>query len=192
MASRSAVISLQKNGRTIDCKTDKHMPFVVPQCKQPNTTPKFWANGRRHKLWATMSDVRKQNYRNGFNHSRKDWQGNLPVRQTYLQLTWQYEYHLPQFLRPRILQENLLQIKQEESTIYSLIFTNTPHCEVVQDARKLRVCHARQILTIGRTEWRLPKDFGVMITADHKVLLEEPESGQHHRFAVVINGLATQ
>ena len=49
-------------------------------CKQPNTSPKFWTTGSRHKLWATTSDVWKQNYLNGCNFSRKDWRGDFQAR----------------------------------------------------------------------------------------------------------------
>ena len=48
--------------------------------EKPNTRPKLWATGSRHKLWTTTSDVWKQTYLNGFNHSRKDWRGDLQVR----------------------------------------------------------------------------------------------------------------
>ena len=35
-------------------------------------------------------------------------------------------------------------------------------------------------------------NFGVLITADHKVLSEESESRHNHRYAVVVQDLATQ
>ena len=86
-------------------------------CKQPNSKPKFWTIGSRHKL--TTNNVWKHNYQNGFNHSRKD-------RQTYLRLTW--PYRLEQFLLPRILQQNLVRSELEESTIDSRVFPKTPNC----------------------------------------------------------------
>ena len=60
------------------------------------------------------------------------------------------------------------------------------------DARKLRERHAEDILTIGRTEPTLPKDFGDMITADHNVLNDEQESRVHHKYKVFVQDVATQ
>ena len=64
------------------------------------------------------------------------------------------------FFFPRILHQCLPQTQQEESTIYSLIFPQTCTAKIA-DARKLRGYRAREILTIGRTEQELPKDFWI-------------------------------
>ena len=39
---------------------------------------------------------------------------------------------------------------------------------------------------------KIAERFGGVITADHRVLIEEQESGLHHEFAVVVQDLATQ
>ena len=41
-------------------------------------------------------------------------------------------------------------------------------------------------LMVWRTGIRLPKDFGDVLTADHKVLEEDLESVLRHRHAVVV------
>ena len=73
-------------------------------------------------------------------HSRKDLQGDRQVRQTSLELEW--KYHRQHILFPRILQQNLLQTNQDESTIYSLIVRKTRIAKHA-DARKLRWRHAK-------------------------------------------------
>ena len=93
-------------------------PWWSQACKQPKTRPELWTTGSRHELWATMRYDWEQNYQNGFFHSRKDYQRDRHVLQTTLQLTWWY--HRQCFLFPRILQQNLIQTKQKESTISAL------------------------------------------------------------------------
>ena len=72
---------------------------------------------------------------------------------------------------------------------FLLIFPKTRIAKCA-DARKLRERHAEEILTIGWTELKWPKDY--MIKADHKVFNEEQESRMHHIYAVVVWDLATQ
>ena len=121
----------------------------------PTTRPKLWMIGSRHELWATMSsNTWIQNCQNGFNHPRKDPQGDLQVRKTTLQLTW--PYHRQQVFRPRIIHKTCFRTQQEESTVNSLNFRKTLFAKYA-DARKLRERHAEEILTIGRTELNLPQ-----------------------------------
>ena len=50
-------------------------------------------------------------------------------------------------------------------------------------------------LPVQKTHWRSRtscRKFGDLITADHKVLSEGCESRNHHRYAVVVQDLATQ
>ena len=62
---------------------------------------------------------------------------------------------LPLFL-PRILQQNRLQTKQNESTLYSHIFPKTRIAKHAEES--CESANAEDILTIWRTEFRLPKD----------------------------------
>ena len=110
--------------------------------KQQNTRPELRATRSWHNLSATTSDVWKQNYQNGFNHSRKDSQGDRHVRQTSLQVTW--KYHFQHFLLPRIIQQNLLQTNQEESTS-TLRRGELESCEIcsaqIRNTRNCRTSH---------------------------------------------------
>ena len=75
--------------RKIDCKTDNHIPLVVPGV--PSTEHQTKAVGERKQAQVVGDherSVQKEKYQYGFNHSRMDWQGDLQVRQTYLQRTW--------------------------------------------------------------------------------------------------------
>ena len=49
---------LIKTWKNIECKTDNHIPLVVPGVQSNRTQrPKLWATGSPHKLWATTSDM---------------------------------------------------------------------------------------------------------------------------------------
>ena len=67
-------------------------------------------------------------------------------------------------------------------------FPKDRSCEICQRTKITRaICRRR----IGRVLPRAEK-FGDLITADHKVLSEGCESRNNHRFAVVVQDLATQ
>ena len=55
-----------------------------------------------------------------------------------------------------------------------------------QNTQGLLALHAQVKQHFGQEE------FGDLITADHKVFNEEGESRKHHRYAVVVQDLATQ
>ena len=80
-------------------------------------------------------------------------------------------------------------IKIKESTVF--IFTSQK-TEIAKSACKLKwqtraPCRRRTGEALPRAE-----KFGDMITADHKVLNEEGESRNNHRYAVVVQDLVTQ
>ena len=67
-------------------------------------------------------------------------------------------------------------------------FPKDRNCEICQRTKITRApCRRR----IGRVEPRA-EHFGDLITADHKVLSESCESRNNHRYAVVVQDLATQ
>ena len=67
-------------------------------------------------------------------------------------------------------------------------FPKDRNCEICQRAKITRApCRRR----IGRVVFRA-ENFGDLITADHKVLSEGCESRNNHRYAVVVQDLATQ
>ena len=103
-------------------------PWWSQTCQQPNTRP---------KLWATGSDVWKQNYEKRFNQSRKDWRGDLQVRQTSLHLAWWY--HLQQFLLPRIQQNPT----SKKSGGKHNLFTHFPKDTICEVCRRTKVTRAQ-------------------------------------------------
>ena len=71
------------------------------------------------------------------------------------------------------------------------IFTQFPedrNCDVCLRTKMTRApCRRRTAEAVPRAE-----KFGDLTTADHKVLNDEGESRNHHRYAVVVRDLATQ
>ena len=67
-------------------------------------------------------------------------------------------------------------------------FPKDRNCEICQRTKITRApCRRRNGGAVPRAE-----NFGDMITGDHKVLSENCESRNHHRHAIVVQGLATQ
>ena len=74
------------------------------------------------------------------------------------------------------------------SMVSSLIFRKTQNCDICLKTKITRAsCRWRAGTVVPRAE-----HFGVFITADHKVLSEESECRNNHRYAVVVQDLATQ
>ena len=75
--------------------------------------------------------------------------------------------------------------------MYSPIFPKDPNCEV---CRRTKVTRAPSKINLDDRADRVKtaETFRDMITADHKVLNEEQQSRLHHRYAVVVQDLATQ
>ena len=67
-------------------------------------------------------------------------------------------------------------------------FPKDPNCDICLKTKITRAsCRRRAGTVVPRAE-----HFGDLITADHKVLNEESESRNNHRYAVVVQDLATQ
>ena len=81
--------------------------------------------------------------------------------------------------------------KRREDLGKHSVYTHFPkdrNCEICQRTKITRApCRRR----IGRVVLRA-ENFGDLITADHKVLSEGCESRNNHRYAVVVQDLATQ
>ena len=73
----------------------------------------------------------------------------------------------------------------------SIVYTHFPedrNCEICQRTQSTRApCRRRNGGAVPRAE-----NFGDLMTADHKVLSEKCESRNNHRYAVVVQELATQ
>ena len=67
-------------------------------------------------------------------------------------------------------------------------FPKDTNCDICLKTKITRFsCRRRTGTVVPRAE-----DFGDFITADHKILSEESESRNNHRYAVVVQDLATQ
>ena len=67
-------------------------------------------------------------------------------------------------------------------------FPKAPNCDLCLKTKITRASHRRRAgVVVPRAE-----HFGDWITADHKVYCEESESRNNHRYAVVVQDLATQ
>ena len=67
-------------------------------------------------------------------------------------------------------------------------FPKDPNCDICLKTKITRAsCRKRTGTVVPRAE-----HFGDLITADHKVLSEECESRNNHRYAIVVQDLATQ
>ena len=74
------------------------------------------------------------------------------------------------------------------STASYSYFSKDRNCEICQRTKITRApCRRRNGGAVPRAE-----NFGDLITADHKVLSENCESRNNHRYAVVVHDLATQ
>ena len=145
---------LFKNGRNIECKTDNHIPLVVPGVKHLITRPEFWTTCSRHELWATMRYKWKQNYQNGFKCSLKDLtrgsSGSTDVSPV------NGRWHRQHFFLPRILQQNL-QVKSETSSV--LVQSGlqesrrTECCCCLRNVQDLDLLADGQTLHFGQRSW---------------------------------------
>ena len=81
--------------------------------------------------------------------------------------------------------------KRREDLCKHSVYTHFPqdrNCEICKRAKITRApCRRRNGEAVPRAE-----NFGDLITADHKVLSENCESRNNHRYAVVVQDLATQ
>ena len=81
--------------------------------------------------------------------------------------------------------------KRREDLGKQSVYTHFPrdrNCEICQRTKITRApCRRRNGGAVPRAE-----NFGDLITADHKVLSENCESRNNHRYSVVVQDLATQ
>ena len=152
-ASRSAIVSHQEWENT-ELENRQPHPVVCPR-----RASSWWPGPSSGWLEADTSCERPRvESGNRFTRTASTIHGRIDEEifnfDTSLQQTW--TYHRQHFL-PRLLQQNLRQTKHEENTIHPLISAKTRIAKYA-DVRKLRGRHAKEILTIGRTELRLPQD----------------------------------
>ena len=106
---------------------------------------------------------------------------------------WMMEFLNTETHRPVLLMKYLLEptCKRREELGMHSVYTHFPkdrNCEICQRTKITRApCRRRNGGAVPRAE-----KFGDLITAEHKVLIENCESRNNHRFAVVVQDLATQ
>ena len=106
------------------------------------------------------------------------------VRQMSMQLTW--KYHRQKFLLLRVLHRNRIRTDRGESKIYSIIFRNAR----IAKRRRTNVTRAScQKISLGSGGQKTCRE---LRTADHKVVNEDHASRMQHKYAVVVQVLATQ
>ena len=140
MPSRSSVISHQE-WENIELKTDNHIPLVVPGVQ-----------ATEHQTKAL--DDRK----NGFNHSRKDVDKGI----------YKFDRRISSCRVNTSTGTSSFRASSAKPTSNKAgrkhnLFTHFPRTRIAKsaDARKLRKRHAKEILSIGRTEFKLPNNLGL-------------------------------
>ena len=200
---------LIKNAKKIHCDTSNHVPFVVPglstssstsstsptsSSKETVTNTEIPATRRRESTRLAREDplhrsaeIEKKkatkNYRVmsckvrqiGYRSSSMDWLMNV----------FQNIKTLP------ILLKNFLWNREQKWHRSDNIFTHFPKdrkCEICKRTKITRApCRRRNGEAVPRAA-----NFGDLKTADHKVLSDNCESRNNHRYAVVVQDLATQ
>ena len=107
--------------------------------------------------------------------------------------TWMIEFLNAETHTPVLLMNHLLKptttrtVDLDKHSDYTH-FPEDRNCEICQRTKIIRApCRRRNGGAVPRAE-----HFGDLITADHKVLSEGCESRNNHRFAIVVQDLATQ
>ena len=167
-----------------------HQPWHLQLCQA-----KVWLdkNGETRAGWITIPQSCQVNvskskngetraipkYRNGCKNSGKIW--------------WMTEFLNTETDTPVLSHEPSLEPTPARSADLGKhsVYTHFPkdrNCEICQRTKITRApCRRR----IGRVVLRA-ENFGDLITADHKVLSDNCESRNNHRYAVVVQDLATQ
>ena len=109
------------------------------------------------------------------------------------EIWWMMKFHYKEAFTPVFLMKFLLSQLQRDvriwvNTVFILISLKTEIARSVHGP-KLQMPHARDAVANSYLE---PQHFGDLITANHKVLSDNCESRNNHRYAVVVQDLATQ
>ena len=162
---KAVKIHLIKNGKRIDCNRSNNVPFVVPgiSASSSSTTPSSASSPSSSQ--ESISANRDQRTEKSFGETWCRGVQILPVR--FINLEWSREHT---WNRVRV------------STVYLRTFRRI---RSVKNAwrRKKQVLLAGDVLVQSCPEWNI---FGDLITTDHKILSEESESRNNHRYVVVV------
>ena len=98
------------------------------------------------------------------------------------------ETHTPVLLMKYLLEPTFKRREELDKHSVESHFPEDRHCEICQRTKITRApCRRRNGGAVLR-----PENFGDLMTADHKVLSDKCESRNNHRYAVVMQELATQ
>ena len=98
------------------------------------------------------------------------------------------ETHTPVLLMNYLLSQRLREVRIWVNTVFII---TSPQTEIGRSARGQKITGAPCKERIGDAVPRA-ENFGALITADHKVLSDNCESRNNHRYAVVMQDVATQ
>ena len=187
---------LTKEGKTIICKTDNFVPLVVPglstssgiNSSSTSTVQDFVFN-IFHWCGSPSKTQNKNKKRDGNLYSHDSLRDLPEWLEEFTDNLEDTEVHAPAHISQDSDSERRSKVvsKSRKHIIYTH-FPKDRNCEVCLRSKMPRAPCRR--LT-GEAPPRAEK-FGDLITADHKVLNEEGESQNSHRYAVVVQDLAIQ
>ena len=169
--------TVDPRGKTIVCKTNNFVPLVVPRLS---------ANSGGHSsATSTLHETGEGHLKKPKPKQKEGWQSRFgrPFARSSRSACTRTHFS---WLRFGTSYESGIKIKQKHN-IYSHI-PKDPNCEFCLRTKMTRVPCTRRA---GEALHWAAK-FGDLTTADHRVLIEEGDSPNNHRCAVVIQDLATQ
>ena len=213
---------LTKNGKNNICKTDNFVPLVVPRFSADSESSSFSTSQSQESssedAHLVSENKAASSSSSGSVSEQSDEQATKRLGQDFLQTHNQQKKRddkknsdepladIPDWLtefKDNLVEELHAPAHSSPGTDLELpvevaiksrkhnIFTHFPkerNCEVCLRTKITRApCRTRTGEAIPRVE-----KFGDLITADHKVLNEGRESRDNHRYAVVVQALATQ
>ena len=156
----------------VDDRSGKPEEIQANETPKPNKKETTIARGNR----VILTNLR---FRNGCKNSGRIW--------------WMMKFHYREALMPVLLMKVSLEpiFKRREDLGNHSVETHFPkdrNSEICKRTKNTRApCRRRNGGAVPRAE-----NFGNLITADHKVLSDNCESRNNHRYAVVVQDLATQ
>ena len=194
-----------KKANNIQARSPEHLHHRIPYLTQADT-PKIQyqkevgnTSGqlRRDPLHETTETENKNKNRESeevqrdISHELPDW------LQEFREILGWWKYFIRAFEKPKAtevktLPRHLMNFQwsreQKWKWVRGRTFRRNPNCDICLKTKITRAsCRRRAGTVVPRAG-----NFGDLITADHKILSEGSESRNNHRYAVVVQDLATQ
>ena len=195
---------LTKLEKTPVCKTENFVPLVVPGLSTTSgsnsSSTSTWqdlsstspaqerSDGLVPREWCgSPSKPKNKNEKRGGSRDADDRLRDLPqCLEEFTDNLEDTELHSPAHIAQNSDSERPTKVASRKHSIY-IHFPKDPNCEVCLRTKMTRApCRRRT----GEAPPRAEK-FGELITADHKILNEEGEPRNNHRYGVVVQDLAT-